>query len=411
MQKQNSSPTVFDDGKVRAGISLLIFIARLSFSIILALLLPAQFFEDVFASVSLVSSFLIILSAANVNVKGSVLLDRELFSVSDLKNYLLFFEVVIGAVFVIVGLLDEPIMLALIIAGSRFIGSLRELGWELENRHYALRFPLAAEFFICLIFFAYFQELLIYKLILSYFMIVFVVFLRRGGSIKRCLEIVKVYGLRKEGVFLESYGVVFFGLELFIMSYFLSPTQFVMYFFVQRIFNSLNLLHGMTTKNIWSQAVSGGEPAEKQAAVQNKRALTAVLLVGVIVALAIAIILAFIPAFDWIATHVFNIDALLLDLEFLVICLLVNVVNFAVVSCNRYEKNRFSARNQLFNLATPSALLALAYALVVSVLLLESELWLVAMAARTVFLVLTVFVYRRLYSLIQTSRSDEVSSY
>ena len=59
---------------------------------------------------------------------------------------------VIGAVFVIVGLLDEPIMLALIIAGSRFIGSLRELGWELENRHYALRFPLAAEFFICLIF-------------------------------------------------------------------------------------------------------------------------------------------------------------------------------------------------------------------------------------------------------------------
>ena len=151
----------------------------------------------------------------------------------------------------------------------------------------------------------------------------------------------RFYGARKEGFLLEFNGATVFGLDLFIISLFLSSEQFVLYFFIQRIFGSLNVMHGLVTRNFWSQSLLGGRDVVLQVLRTNHQYLFSVAILGG--SITIALILAFylIGYFQFEFFSWSFLPGILVSEKFLVWVSILSGAIFVLTGINRHQKIHF----------------------------------------------------------------------
>lgn len=317
---------------------------RLGGSVFLAYSLTGNSFEDIFSQVSLLSSVLIIFSASNVSIKNKLLQKHLDYSLDDGINYLKTFEIVLGILFLVLAWHSEIHVIAIILVITRFIETLEEFRWEIVNKPYAIRFKVFGEMIVILCVVSHLFDLKAW-LLLPIIVVAQAWFqVKKKGSFLSATRLFRANGLKKEGIFLEFNGVIFFGLDLFIMALFLSSSQFMIYFFIQRIFGSLNLLHGMMSRNFWAQAVVGGEGEKFAISQTNRSYLALIIYIGLFFSGMLALmpyVIGYWPAGLSIVDFSFLKEMVY---EFFFLCIMFNFACFIIVSLNRFKKINFQLK-------------------------------------------------------------------
>ena len=386
-----------DSSKIRGLLTFLVFVFRFGLTIYLAFVFSAEVFEKIFAHVSLMSAVFIFMSASNVNVKNFLLQRQGDFSIVDGISYIRAFEIVIASLFFVFAMIFQYHIVAVMIVLIRFSATMKELEAEVVNKRYALIFQVVGEVLLLFLIFLHYKLQSIWIVLPLILLVHSWVHFAKGGDFGRAVSLFKIHGLKKEGLLLEFNGMILYGLDLFIMSLFLSPSQFIIYFFIQRVFGSLNIMHGLLSRNLWSQAMLGGLSEQEAATKSNNDYLNIFFIIGFLAFVGIVSSVA-LSNYWTFNSSMFDLSFLnAMDTSFFIEATCLSVLGFIFQSMNRYQKNKFSISNRLFSLAIPNAFLAVIYGCVIAILWYFKIDWLYIMVFKISILLITFKVNSNLY--------------
>lgn len=152
------------------------------------------------------------------------------------------------------------------------------------------------------------------------------------------------------------------------------------------------------SRNFWSQALLGSRDEKLTLSKNNKNYLIFFMCLGLFVA-GILVLLPYVAEYRLIDLSIVDLRFLQeMDNEFFLFCIIFNFASFIIVSLNRHQKNLFTMKNRLFDLAKPSALLALCYCFIILILWALEAHFLLALLAKVIFLIVTYKIYRIILS-------------
>ena len=318
-------------------------------------------FEEVFSLVSLLS-FLPVLSLGFVTGSKVVALNSLKSQNSNKSIFIASYDLLILVVIILVIFLNlcmqsDALFFASMIYCMRFVAQIEEIKLELKRYKYAIRVALIYEVLILI---SIIQEELIipFAVICCLYIILSIV---RVKEVLNFDEIKNFFiaSVSLRAFKLESSSYLLFALDVYWASVFLDSSEFIVYYFLARVYSGITVFYGNLTKNIWAQGYLASS-GEAESYLKRTKNISNFLLLGII-----AFSLALLLLQDWLGALLQTAEDL--NNNYIMITAFCFSVYSVLQLYNRVQKNIISARNQLLRLGNLYFFIGLIYLFSLSV--------------------------------------------